>query len=253
VSTPSESEKPDGARRPSGHRRTSRRVRGPQLTERDREIIRWMTRHGVVTAELVGRRFFWRSTANDYGKWAAYRRVRALRKLGLILSDKPFADLPAVLRVTREGARIANVGLRPAPLVLSELRHSLAVVWLTEYLLADNAGAELTTERELRAQRYRELRDGTREAEEGRAADALLRIPRTGPGAERITTVAIELDLTRKDRRAMDRMVRQYDHENDIAKVWWYVMPGRVERTRALVSELNAEDRFEVRQWRGPT
>jgi hypothetical protein len=30
-------------------------------------------------------------------------------------------------------------------------------------------------------------------------------------------------------------------------------MPGRIERTRALVSDLNAEDRFEVRQWRGPT
>ncbi len=87
-----------------------------------------MARHGVVTAELVGRRFFWRPQENDYGKWAAYRRLRALRELGLILSNKPLADRPAVLRVTREGARIADVGLRPAPLVLSELRHSLAVI-----------------------------------------------------------------------------------------------------------------------------
>lgn len=252
MSTPPD-DKPDGVRRPIGRRASARRVRGPQLTERDDEILRWMTRHGVVTAELVGRRFFRRSTANDYGKWAAYRRLRALRELGLILSNKPFAQHPAVLRVTREGARIADVGLRPAPLVLSELRHALAVVELTEYLLAENAGAELTTERELRAQRYRELREGTREAEEGRAADALLRIPPTGPGAERITTIAIELDLTRKDRRAMDRMIRQYDHENDIDKVWWYVMPGRVERTREVVSELNAGDRFEVRKWLGRT
>jgi hypothetical protein len=250
----STSDQNDGAKqRRSNARHAERRARGPQLTERDGEILRWMTRHGVVTAELVGRRFFWRSAANDYGKWAAYRRLRALRELALTLSDKPFADLPAVLRVTREGARIADVGLRPAPLVLSELRHSLAVVWLTEYLLAENAGAELTTERELRAERYRELRDGVREVEEGRASDALLRIPSNGPGAEGITTVAIELDLSRKDRRAAERMIRQYDHESDIDKVWWYVMPGRVERTRALVSDLNAEDRFEVRQWRGPT
>jgi hypothetical protein len=253
VSTPSKSNKPDGARRPSGHRRTGRRARAPQLTERDTEIIRWMTRHGVVTREQVGRRFFGRPAENTYGKWATYRRVRALCELGLILSDKPYANQPEVLRATREGARIANVGLRPAPLVLSQLRHSVEVVRLTEDLLSENAGAELTTERELRAQRYRERRDGTREAEEGRAADALLRIPSTGPGAEGIETVAIELDLSRKDRRAMDRMVRQYDYENDIDKVWWYVMPGRVERTRALVSELNAEDRFEVRTWRGPT
>ncbi len=212
-----------------------------------------MARHGVITAELVGRRFFWRSAANDYGKWAAYRRLRALRELGVVLSNKPFADRPAVLRVTREGARVADVGLRPAPLVLSELRHSLAVVWLTEYLLAENAGAELTTERELRAQRYRDLRDGARETEEGRAPDALLRIPTNNASAQGAMTAAVELDLSRKDRRAMDRMIRQYDYENDIDKVWWYVMPGRIERTRALVSDLNAEDRFEVRQWHGPT
>jgi hypothetical protein len=249
VSTPPD-DKSDGARQPIGRRASARPARGPQLTERDGEIIRWITRHGVVTTELVGRRFFWRPHKKDYGKWAAYRRLRALRELGMLLSNKPFTDLPAVLRVTREGARIADVGLRPAPLVLSELRHSLAVVWLTEYLLAENAGAELTTERELRAQRYRELRDGARDVEEGRAPDALLRIPQNDAGA---MAVAVELDLSRKDRRAMDRMIRQYDYENDIDKVWWYVMQGRVARTRALVSELNAGDRFEVRQWRAPT
>jgi hypothetical protein len=208
-----------------------------------------MTRHGVVTAELVGRRFFWRPAVNDYGKWAAYRRLRALRELGLVLSDKPFADRPAALRVTREGARIANVGLRPAPLVVSELRHSLAVVWLTEYLLAENAGAELTTERQLRAERYRELRDGTRQAEQGRTPDALLRIPTKGAGAQDVMTIAVELDLSRKDRRAMERMVRQYDREK-VDRVWWYVTPARLERTRALVRTLRAADRIEVREWR---
>lgn len=242
-------DKSDEARRPAGHRRTGRRVRGTQLTERDGEILRWMTRHGVVTAELVGRRFFWRSAVNDYGKWAVYRRLRALRELGLVLGNKPYADRPAVLRVTREGARIADVGLRPAPLVLSELRHSIAVVWLTEYLLAENADAELTTERELRAERYRELRDGTRQAEQGRAPDALLRIPTKGAGAQGVMTVAVELDLTRKDRRAMERMIRQYDREK-VDRVWWYVTPARLERTRALVRELRADDRIEVREWR---
>jgi hypothetical protein len=209
-----------------------------------------MTRHGVVTAELVGRRFFWRPKEKDYGKWAAYRRLRALRQIGLVLSDKPFADQPAALRVTREGARLADVGLRPAPLVLSELRHSLAVVALAEFLLADNRGAELTTEREIRAERYRELRDGTRQTENGRAPDALLRIPTKGPGAQGVMTVALELDLSRKDRRAMERMIRQYDREK-VDRVWWYVIPARAERTRALVRELRAHDRIEVFEWRG--
>lgn len=241
--------KPDGTRQPSGRRRSVRSARGPELTERDVEILRWMTRHGVVTAELVGRRFFWRTDRDSYGRWAAYRRLRALRNLGLILSDKPFADAPAVLRVTREGARIADVGVRPAPLVVSQLRHSTAVVWLTEYLLAEHPGAELTTERELRVQRYRELREGTRDTEQGRVPDALLCFPTKGPGAQGAVTVAVELDLTRKDRRAMERMVRQYDYET-VDRVWWYVTPARLERTCALVRELRADDRIEVRVWR---
>ncbi len=248
MSTPPD-DKPDGARQPIGGRVSGRRARGPQLTERDEEILRWIARHGVVTAELVGRRFFWRTDRNNYGKWAAYRRLCALRDLGLILSDKPFAHEPEVLRVTREGARIADVGLRPAPLVVSQLHHSIAVVWLAEYLLAEHPGAELTTERELRAQRYRELRDEVRKPEEGRAPDALLHIPTNGAGAQGVMTVAVELDLARKDRRAMERMIRQYDYER-VDRVWWYVTPARFERTRELVRELRAEDRIEVRAWR---
>jgi hypothetical protein len=241
-------DKPDGARRPRGRRRSRRRVRGPELTARDEDILCWIARHGVVTTELIGRQFFWRPDAEDYGKWAAYRRVRALQTLGLVLSDKPFVDMPAVLRVTREGARIADVGIRPAPLVVSQLRHSIALVQLTDDLLAENAGAELTTERELRAERYREQKEGMRETEQGRTPDALLRIPTADAGTQDMMTVAVELDLTRKDRRAMERMVRQYDYEN-VDRIWWYVTPPRVERTRELVRELRADDRIEVRVW----
>jgi hypothetical protein len=210
--------------------------------------VRWITRHGVVTTELVARRFFWRPDRATFGAWAAYRRLRALRELGLILSDKPFAAHPEVLRVTREGARVADVGLRPARLFLSELRHSLAVVKLTEFLLAEHPDAELTTERELRAERFRELREEKRETGQGRAPDGLLRIPTDGPGAQGVLTVAVELDLSRKARRVMEQMVRQYDYER-VDRIWWYVTQGRVERTRELVRELRAEDRIEVRAW----
>ena len=256
MSTSPTEDTPDGVRRRGagtrgrGKRGRTRRARGPQLTERDVEILRWITRHGVVTAELVGRRFFWRDEQETYGRWAAYRRLAALRELGLVLSDTPFAREPAVLRVTREGARIADVGLYPAPLVLSQLRHSLAVVALAEFLLAQHVGGELITERELRAQRYRDRRNG-KDTSRGRTPDALLRIPTGKDGTEKgsaVVTVAVELDLARKDRRALERMVRQYDHER-VDAVWWYVAPHRVERTRALVTELDAQDRIDVRPW----
>lgn len=235
-----------GAGRPAG-RPTGTHVRGHQVTDRDVEILRWIARHGVVTAELVGRRFFWRPDRNTYGQWATYRRLAALERMRLIIRTRSYGYPLPVVRVTRQGAEIADAGIRPAPLVATQLRHTLALVWLTEYLLTEHSGAQLVTERELRAQRYRELRNGEREIEHGRAPDALLHLPARDASAP-IETVAIELDVSRKDRRAMERMVRQYDREV-VDRVWWFVRPVQVERTRQLVHELHADDRIEVRQW----
>jgi hypothetical protein len=41
----------------------------------------------------------------------------------------------------------------------------------------------------------------------------------------------------------MDRMIHQYDQEDEIDEVWWYVIPARMERTRSVVSDLAAGDR----------
>jgi hypothetical protein len=240
----------DGANVPgrSSGRPTGRRVHGYQITDRDVAILRWIARHGVVTAELVGRQFFWRTERQDYAKWATYHRLAALERMRLVIRTKSYGYPAPVMRVTREGARIADVGLRPAPLVHSELRHTLALVWLTEYLLRENAGAQLVTERELRAERYRERREGERDVEQGRAPDALLRLPATQEADEHFETVAIELDLSRKDRREIERIVRQYDHEK-VDRVWWFVRSARVASVRGLIRELHAEDRVEVREW----
>lgn len=227
-------------------RAAGRRVHGHQITERDIEILRWIARHGVVTAELIGRRFFWRPDRRTYGKWATYHRLAALESMRLVIRTRSYGYPLPVVRVTRQGAHIADAGIRPAPLVATELRHALTLVWLTEYLLTEHAGAKLVTERELRVQRYRELRNGDREIEHGRVPDALLHLPAHNPAGAQ--TVAIELDLSRKDRRAMERMVRQYDREN-VDRIWWFVRAVQVERTRELVHQLHADDRIEVLQW----
>ncbi len=228
------------------------RPRGPQLTERDVEILRWITCHGVVTSELVGRRFLWRPQLRTYGKRATYRRLATLHGLGLLLRSKPFAQRPEVIRVTEAGARIVGVGLAPAPLVLAELQHTLAVVWLAEYLLAGHPGAELTTERELRAQRYRE-RQNPVPARHRRIPDAILRIPAAGVGAQAVRIVAVELDRVRKDERAIISIIRAYDRDLTVDGVWWYVTPGRVQRLAEIVRRQGAETRIEVRElpiWR---
>src|SRR4051812_17369784 len=105
VSTVSTSdEKPNGAE--PLRRLANRRARGLHLTDRDLEILQWIARHGVVTVEMVGHRFFWRPKTEKYGTWAAYRRMRKLREVGLVQANKVLVNQPAVLRLTREGARL---------------------------------------------------------------------------------------------------------------------------------------------------
>ena len=240
---------PRAARRPARRRLPSRRATGPQLTERDLDILRWIARHGVVTVEDVAVKFFWRKEQRRPGIWAAYRRLSSLHWLGLILRDKPFANQPQVLRVTREGARLADVGVGPAPLVLSEINHALAIVRVTEAILAEHPDAELTTERELRADRYRQMREGDRPTGRGRTPDALIRLPKKGGAKGAMDTIAIEVDTSRKDRRAIERIITAYDYEK-VDGVWWYVTPPRVERVQDVVRSLRAERRIEVRPWR---
>jgi hypothetical protein len=235
--------KPD--RGPARPRHRRRRPRTPQLTDRDVEIVRWITRHGVVTTEQVARKFFWRDETQTVGMWAAYRRIAALRDLGLVLRDKPFATKPDALRVTRKGADLADISVHHARLVLSQLSHTIELVALTEHLLAEHPGAELTTERELRAERYRDLRVGQPMPSGGRIPDAILRIPKQGGGEE---TIAVELDMSRKDRRQLEDIVHRYDRE-PVDQVWWYVRATRVQRIRDIVLALRADDRIEVRQW----
>ncbi len=218
--------------------------RGPELTPRDTDILCWLGRHGLATPEQVARRFF-RST------WAAYRRLRKLEAMALIRRDRTFWKSAHVLRLTAAGARVADAGVGPAELVLAEARHALALVDLTEALLAEHPGATLVTEREFRAAQLRALRDGTYRRT-GRIPDGVLQMSLDEGG----TRVALELDLTNKRAYALTRVIDAYTQlfsatptDDGFGAVWWYVLPGTVERVREAVQEARAIDFIDVREW----
>lgn len=216
--------------------RRSRRVRGPELYEaRDPDLLRWIGRYGVVSPQQVARRWFGTQEA-------ANRRLRKLEQLGLVRRDRTFWHAPYAVRLTGAGVRLAGVDVPPAKLSLAELRHSLAVVDLVEDLIRQYPQAELHTDRELRVQRGRERRAGTRKEGRGRTPDGLLTFPDG-------RTLAIELDLSPKATSDYERAVRAYEQER-FTRVWWYVpsLEAR-ERLVAVVAKLRADDLIEVRVW----
>lgn len=85
----------------------------------------------ALTPAQVARHFFTREQG-DVGQWAAYRRLHKLDELGLIRQDRTFWREANVLRLTGAGARLADIDVGPARLVLAEVQHTLAVVDVVE-------------------------------------------------------------------------------------------------------------------------
>jgi len=64
-------------------------------------------------------------------------------------------------------------------------------------------------------------------------------------------TVAVELDLTSKRSRDIERTVRAYSAER-IAAVWWFVPSEETaERVRQAARKERATDLIEVQVWKG--
>jgi hypothetical protein len=204
-------------------------------------MLAWLGRHGLVTPEQVARRFFGRENGS-VGLRVAYRRLCKLQELGLIRRDLTYqARSPNVLGLSPQGAREAGINVPPARLVESELRHALSVVDLMEQLVTRDPGAEMRTEREIRADRLHEHRLNLRRPGRGRTPDGELKLP-TGQ------LVAVELDLTSKRTLLLERILRAYRQER-YDRVWWYVLPGVAARLSRLVAEQRSDDFVEVRQW----
>lgn len=205
-----------------------------RLTPRDLEVLRFAARHGMVTSEQLATRFFGSSPP-------ALRRLRALEGGGLLVSERVLVALPPVVRATPAGTQLAGCDLAPASLELARIRHNLALVDLSEELLAAHPGATWTTERELRRDRMRAARAGGRWERQRRVPDGLLRL---ADG----TRAALELDLTPKRSARLDLLAGAYAVDREVNAVWWYLPSAvAVSRMRTLVAERGLEHLIDPR------
>lgn len=227
----------DGSERARGGGAT--RSGGHLVTARDRAILVWIGRHGIVTAEQAAGRFFVRLDG-EVGRRAAFRRLAKLEAHGYLSRQATSLwGARRVIRITPAGARAAHLHLAPARVVEPELRHSLALVALMDRLSDEHPGCRSRTERELRTDRTRERGMGTRRAGRGRMPDGELHF-------DSGETVAIELDLTPKRSKDYEQIIRSYRQER-FDRVWWYVPAGTLARLRGLVMDGRADDFIDVR------
>lgn len=219
--------------------RTVVQASGAGLT-RDRELVRFVGRHGAVSMDHV-------MAALGVGRTAAYRRVAACIERGLLERLDLLRDEPSLLRATRGGLRYAGLGLGVAVISPGSVDHWLRCASTSLLLCEEFGGERVLTERELRLL----------ERIEGRAiASAKVgELPGGGPRLHRpdlvIVTderpISVEVELTPKGASRLEGLIRAWRRANWVDEVRYLCEPGATMRgVERAVRKVRAEDRVRI-------
>jgi hypothetical protein len=222
-----------------------------RITDRDRVVLAFAAEHKLVLATQVGA-LLGTSLA------ATARRLRALRAEGLLDADRPFAEQPACHQVTRAGLDLIESAL-PAPRAVdrAHYRHDVGAGWLW---LAARAGvwgelSDVVSERAMRS------RDGRAPGGERYG----VRLGGLGPGGRdrfhypdlllvdpQGHRIAVELELSGKDRRRLEGILSGYAADPRVDAVLYLVdRPSVGRKIQASARALGISDLVHVQraQW----
>jgi hypothetical protein len=204
----------------------------------DRELVRFIGRHGIVSMGNV-------MDELGVGRTAAYRRVARCIEQGLLERIALLREEPAVLRATRAGLRWSGLGLPLATVSPATIGHELRCVSVAQHLAFEFGSRPILTEREIAFE----------ERAEGRAIASakLAERPDRGPRLHRPDlavmsdegTVAIEVELTPKAPRRLLAIMRAWRRASWVAEVRYCCEPGATRRAvERAVREARCEERI---------
>jgi len=212
------------------------------LTRRDIAIAEWVGRQGAVRAEHVMTRF-------SIGRTATYRRLHELVEFGLLRRQRVLYNDGGLLTATAEGLRCAGLDrLTPARITLAMVPHMIASAAFAaelEPLLVDE---QLLSDREHRA---------AENAAGEPIASAIIGAHRDGHDAlhrpdfalvkrDRGEVVAVEIELTLKNRTRLERILRGYLRNQNVSAVHYHAPRPIGEAVGRAARAVGADDILEV-------
>jgi hypothetical protein len=209
---------------------------------RDKRLVRFVARHGVVSIAHV-------MAALGVGRTAAYRRVASCIEAGLLERLDLLRFEPSLLRATREGLRYAGLGLRVAVVSPGAVDHWLRCA-TTAQLAGKHFGHDrVLTERELAfAERVEERPIASAEVGVLPNGAARLHRPDLAILADR-GTIAIEVELTPKAPRRLEAIIRAWRRAHWVKEVHYLCAPGQTHRAvQRAVAKVGAGDRIAIRE-----
>ncbi len=207
---------------------------------RDRQLVGFIGRHGVVCIEHV-------MSALGVRRAQAYRRVAACIERGLLERLDLLTDEPSLLRATRDGLRYAGLGLPLAVVSPGGVDHRLRCATTAQRLGERYGHRNILTERELLL---------TEQLEERLIASAKLG---EDPGGRQHLhhpdlvilaedrPIAIEVELTPKAPYRLRTIIRAWRRANWVAEVHYHCAPGPTRRAvERAIAKMRAEERVRV-------
>jgi hypothetical protein len=200
--------------------------------DRDRELVRLVGRHGVMTVEQAMR-------ATGVGRTATYRRAAALIEAGLLERLHLLRSEPSLLHATRDGLRYAKLAMPVAAISPGTVDHWLRCTTAALDLGEEHGHDRVLTERDI----------VSREALEDRALGKI----RVGRSLEHGTQrfhrpdliassekglIAVEVELTPKAPHRLEGLLRGWRWSigaGDFTEVRYLCEPGQ---TRRLVERI---------------
>lgn len=214
----------------------------PGKGTRDRELVRFVGRHGVVSVEHV-------MEAMGVGRTAAYRRVAACIEAGLLERLAVLRSEPSLLRATRDGLRYAGLGLSVALISPGAVRHSLTAASVAQRIERNRGADTLLTERELVLAEQIEGK-AIASAEVGKMRGGRPRLHRPDLVVFKDgETIAVEIELTPKAPHRLDDLIRAWRRAVCVDKVHYLCEPGQTYRAVSrAVERVRAEWKVLVRE-----
>ena len=190
---------------------------------RDRELVHFVGRHGVVAIDHV-------MAALGVGRTAAYRHVKRCVEAGLLERLDFLRNEASALRATRDGLRYADLGLKVAAVSPGGVNHWLRCA-STARLVGEHFGHDrVLTERELELAERTERRP-IASATLGKHPNGRLRLHR--PDLAVLTdegTIAIEVELTPKTPQRLQAIIRGWRTAACVTEVHYFCPPGPTRR-----------------------
>lgn len=191
-----------------------------RLTERDLQILAFINQFGFCEMPHLDRQF-------QFNKPRNYQIIKRLIKGGLLQHQFVFHKKHGIYWLSKEGAKLTNLPpLKKLPLAIYQ--HEVMLIDVYTKLMNQHPEARWVSERELR---YEKFIKGV--GQFGHVADGKLIFPDN-------KVVAIELELTSKSNKRIERILKQYSRDTDIQEIWYFC----ADKVIPLLSKLAARMPF---------